>query len=108
MNKIWIAAAAPFLLMTTMLLGFWVRPSWAEKASLLTCVLVLACAVLTGLSVLFVVFAGWWRGAFQLKRPDILAATIFASLDVLIPTTLALLLFLLLHSLKNSHGLLMF
>jgi hypothetical protein len=54
--------------------------------------------------VLTVVFVGWWRGAFQLKRADILAATLFASLAVLIPTTLAVLIWLLIRSLKNSRG----
>jgi len=54
--------------------------------------------------VLLVLFAGWWRGAYALKRGDILAATLLASLDVLIPSTLAVLLWLLLRSLKNSGG----
>jgi hypothetical protein len=108
MNKIWMVAATPFLLMSMMLFSFCVRPSWDDTASPLTCVLVLAGAVLTGLSVLFVVFAGWRRGAYQLSRADILAATLFASLDVLVPTTLAVLLYLLLRSLKNSGGILMF
>lgn len=108
MNRLWMVAAVPFVLMSLMLFGFWVRPSWGDTASPLTCVLILAGAVVTGLCVLLVVFVGWWRGAYQLKRADILAATMFASLDVLIPTTLALLLFLLLRSLKNSGGILMF
>jgi hypothetical protein len=71
-------------------------------------VLVLAGALVTGLCVLVVVFAGWWRGAYQLKRGDIVVATMFASLDVLIPTTLAVLLWLLIQSLKNSRGFLFF
>jgi hypothetical protein len=103
-----MVAAVPFLLMTAMLISFWVRPSWDDTASPLTCVLVLAGAVLTGLCVLFVVFAGWRRGSFQLKRADILAATLFASLDVLIPVALAVLIWLLIQSLKNSRGILMF
>jgi hypothetical protein len=70
--------------------------------------LVLAGAVLTGLYVLYAVFAGWWRGSHPLRRGDILAATALAALDVLIPTTLGLLLFLLLRSMENSRGLFMF
>lgn len=97
----WMVAAVPLVLMALMLFGFWAMPSWADTASPLTCVLVLAGALLTGLSVLFVVFTGWMRGAYTLKRGDILAATVFASLDVLVPVTLAALLWLLLRSLKN-------
>jgi hypothetical protein len=97
----WMVAAVPFVLMVLMLFGFWAMPSWADTASPLTCVLVLVGALLTGLSVLLVVFTGWMRGAYTLKRGDILAATVFASLDVLLPLTLAALLWLLLRSLKN-------
>jgi hypothetical protein len=105
MNRMWMVAAVPLLLMAAMLYGFWTIPSWGNTVSPLTCVLILAGAVVTGLCVLTVVFAGWRRGAYQLRRVDILAATLFASLDVLIPTTLALLVWLLLQSLKNSRGL---
>jgi mannose/fructose/N-acetylgalactosamine-specific phosphotransferase system component IID len=101
MNRIWIVAAVPFFLMAAMLCGFWVRPSWGDTAEPLTCVLILAGALLTGLCVLGVIFAGWLRGAYQFKRGDILVATLFASLDVLVPTTLAVLLGLLLYSLKQ-------
>jgi hypothetical protein len=101
MNRMWMVAAVPFLLMSLMFLGFWVRPSWGDTASPLTCVLILSGAVVTGLCVLTLIFTGWWRGAFQLKRTDILAATLFASLDVLVPITLAVLLWLLIQSLKN-------
>ena len=97
----WMVAAVPLVLMALMLFGFWAMPSWADTASPLTCVLVLAGALLTGLCVLLVVFTGWMRGAYTLKRGDILAATVFASLDVLVPLTLAALLWLLLRSLKN-------
>ena len=108
MDKIWMVAAVPFLLMALMLFGFWALPSWADTASPVTCVLILAGAFLTGLSVLVVVFTGWMRGAYTLRRGDILAATVFASLDVLVPLTLAALLWLVLHSLKNSRGILTF
>jgi hypothetical protein len=54
--------------------------------------------------VLLVVVEGWRRGAYALTRGDILAATVLASLDVLIPASLALLLWLVLRNLK--HGLL--
>jgi hypothetical protein len=107
MNRMWIVAAVPLLLMAVMLYGFWTVPFWGNTVSPLTCVLILAGAVVTGLCVLTVVFAGWRRGAYQLRRGDILAATMFASLDVLIPTTLAVLIWLLLRSLKDSK-LLMF
>jgi hypothetical protein len=101
MDRIWMVAAVPFVLMAMMFFGFWAMPSWANTASPLTCALVLACAVVTGLCVLVAVFAGWMRGAYTLRRGDILVATVFASLDVLVPTTLAVLLWLLLRSLKN-------
>lgn len=104
MKWMWLVAAVPFVSMLAMCAGLWAVPSWANTVSALTCVLVLAGALLTGLCVLVAVFAGWWRGAYALKRGDILAATVFASLDVLIPSTLAVLLWLLLRSLKNSGG----
>ncbi|HYP02006.1 MAG TPA: hypothetical protein VER76_17580 [Pyrinomonadaceae bacterium] len=101
MNRMWIVAAVPCALMALMLYCFWAIPSWTNTVSPLTCVLVLAGALVTGLSVLIVVFVGWLRGAYSLKRGDILAATMFASLDVLVPVTLAALLWLLIRSLKN-------
>jgi len=104
MKWMWLIAAVPFMLMLAMFFGLWAMPSWANTLSVITCVLVLAGALLTGLCVLLAVFAGWWRGAYALKRGDILAATLFASLDVLIPATLAVLLWLLMRSLKNSGG----
>lgn len=96
-----MVAAVPCVLMALMFFGFWAMPSWGDTVEPLTCVLVLAGAVVTGLCVLVVVFTGWMRGAYQLRRGDILVATVFASLDVLVPTTLAALLWLLLRSLKN-------
>jgi len=96
------------MLMLAMFFGLWALPSWANTVSPILCLLVLAGALLTGLGVLLVVFAGWWRGSFALKRGDIVAATLFASLDVLIPSTLAVLFWLLLRSLKNSGGLIPF
>jgi len=108
MNRMWMVAAMPLLLMAAMLFDYRVLPSWANVISVEACVLVLASALLIGLWVLLVVFIGWRHGAYQLKRGDILAATTFASLDVLIPTTLAVLVWLLIQSLKNSRGLLFF
>jgi hypothetical protein len=108
MNRMWIVAAVPLALMALMFFGFWAEPWWDITTELLPCVALLAGALLTGLCVLFVVLVGWWRGAYPLRRGDILAATVFAALDVLIPTTLVGLVCLLLRSLKNSGGLLMF
>jgi hypothetical protein len=102
MNRMWMVAAVPLALMAAMFVGFWTVPSWANTVSALTCVAILAGALLTGLCVLFLVLAGWWRGAYALGRVDILAATTFASLDVLIPATLVALLWLLLRNMK--HG----
>jgi hypothetical protein len=103
MNKIWMVAAVPLMLLAIMFFGFWTKPSWANTVSPLTCVVILAGAVLTGLCVLFFVVAGWRRGAYPFRRADILVATVFASLDVLIPTTLAVLLWLLIRSLKDAR-----
>jgi hypothetical protein len=107
MNRMWMVAAVPLALMALIFVGFLTRPSWADTASPATCVCVLAGALVTGLCVLFVVFRGWRRGAYALKRADILAATMLASLDVLIPTTLVVLIWLLVRSLKN-HPIVMF
>lgn len=105
MNRMWMVAAAPLLLMAVVLYGFWKVPSWGNTVSPLTCGLIMAGAVVTGLCVLTVVFAGWWRGAYPLGRGDIIAATLFASLDLIIPVTLAVLIWLLIQSLKSSRGL---
>jgi hypothetical protein len=53
--------------------------------------------------VLLVVFKGWLGGAYAFRRADILAAIVCAALDVLIPSTLAVMLWLLLRSLKNGR-----
>ncbi|HEX8635964.1 MAG TPA: hypothetical protein VF703_17590 [Pyrinomonadaceae bacterium] len=107
MNRMWMVAAVPLALMALMFYGYWMRPWWDVTTELAPCVAILAGALLTGLCVLCAVLAGWWRGAYSLKRGDILAATAFASLDVLLPTTLAALVWLLLRSMKNG-GILMF
>ncbi|HEV2799989.1 MAG TPA: hypothetical protein VGW12_05820 [Pyrinomonadaceae bacterium] len=108
MNRIWMVAAVPLALMLLMFCGFWMKPRFADTASPVTCVSILSGAVVTGLCVLFIVLRGWWRGAYTLSRGDILAATAFAALDVLIPTGLVILIWLLIRSLKNSGGILMF
>ncbi|HEX8128472.1 MAG TPA: hypothetical protein VF527_05170 [Pyrinomonadaceae bacterium] len=102
MNRMWVVlAAVPLALIAWMLYGFWTRPSAADTASPLTCVLILAGAVATGIYVLSVVLAGWWRGRYSLRRADVLAATTLASLDVIIPTALVVIIWLLVRSLKN-------
>ncbi len=108
MNRVWMVAAVPFVLMTAMLYGFWARPRWADTASPAMRMAILAGALVTGLCVLVLILAGWRRGDYELRRADILAATAFAALDVLIPSALVLFLWLLIRSLKNSGGLLMF
>lgn len=104
MHRMWMAAAVPCVSMLAMIVGFWAIPSWANKVSALTCVLVFGGALVTGLCVLGYVFIGWTRGAFRFTRGDILAATVFASLDVLIPATIILLIWLLRRSLAKSGG----
>lgn len=108
MKRMWMVAALPLLLMVAMFFSLWVLPWWANVLSLEACLLILASALLTGLCVLLVVFIGWMRGAYQLKRGDILVATMLASLDVLIPTTLAGLIWFALYSWQKSGGRLMF
>ena len=104
MKRMWMVAAVPLALMLLMFYGCWMRPWWDITAEFLPSVAILAGALITGLGVLFVVIEGWRRGAYTLTRGDILAATVLASLDVLIPASLALLLWLVLRNLK--HGLL--
>jgi len=105
MNRMWMVAAVPLLLMAFMLCGFWVIPSWWNIVPAPIWVAILAGALITGLGVLFVVITGWWRGAYALKRGDILVATAFATLDVLIPTTVVVLIWQLIRSLSSSRGL---
>ena len=104
MNRLWMVAALPLALMAAMLYGFRVRPSWANTVSPLTCVAILAGAFATGLCVLSAILAGWWRGAYALGRRDILAATTFATLDMIVPAVLVVIIWMLVRSLKNSGG----
>ena len=108
MKRMWIVSGVPLALMGSMFFGYWTGSWWDMTTELLPCVMILGGALITGLCVLAVVLLGWWRGDYALKRGDILAATAFAALDVLIPTTLVALIWLLLRSMKNSGGLLMF
>lgn len=101
MNRLWMVAIAPILSMAMMCFIYMVVPSWWGDTHTLIVLAILAGALVTGLCVLLVVFVGWWRGAYQLKRGDILVATMFASLDVLIPTTIAVFIWLVIQSLKN-------
>ena len=107
MNRIWMVAALPFLLLALMFFGMRVPPL-ADTISLKMWVLALAGALLTGLCVWLVVFVGWMRGSYAFKRGDILVAAMFASLDVLIPMTLVVLIGLALRDMKNNGGLLLF
>ncbi|MDQ1559906.1 MAG: hypothetical protein QOD32_2966 [Pyrinomonadaceae bacterium] len=101
MNRIWMVAAVPLALMALMVYGHWTRAWWDVTTELAPCVAIPGIALVTGLGVLSAVLAGWSRGAYSLKRGDILAATTLASLDIFIPTSLAVLLWLLIRSLKN-------
>ena len=100
MNRMWMVSGAPLALLALMFFGSWTEAWWDVTAEFWPSVAILAGALLTGLCVLFVVLAGWWRGAYTLRRGDILAATAFAALDVLIPTTLVALLWLALRNLS--------
>jgi hypothetical protein len=101
MNRMWIVAGVPLALMALMFLGWWTDAWWEITNELWPSVAILAGALVTGLCVLFVVFAGWWRGAYRLGRGDILAATALAALDVLIPTMLVALVWLALRHLEH-------
>lgn len=102
MNRIWIVAAVPLVLMALMCLATSLNPSPGEMNTIVWMAL-LASALATGLCMLVTVFMGWRRGYYQLTHPGILATLVFASLDVLIPTALVVLLLLLLHSLKGGN-----
>jgi hypothetical protein len=102
MDRIWIVAAMPLLLLAVMCcVGVMMRAP--GDAHVYLCLAILAGGFLLGLYVLMVVFTGWWHGDHQLTRGDILAALVLASIDVLIPTTLAVLLWLLARSLKGGN-----
>ena len=105
MNRMWMLAALPLVLLSGVAYGLWASPGWANTISPITCALLLGATVVTGLCVLGYVFTGWMRGVFPLTRGDILAATAFASLDVLVPTTLVVLIWMLVRSLKHGGGL---
>jgi hypothetical protein len=108
MNRMWMVAAAPLALMALMFLSVVAGIRWNSDVWSWTWQVILAGALVTGLCVLFVLLAGWWHGSHSLRRGHILAATALASLDVLIPTTLAVLLWLLIRGVKNKGGTLLF
>ncbi len=51
--------------------------------------------------VLVYVLAGWWRGRYGFWRADVLAATLFAALDVVVPLALVALLWWIVRSLSG-------
>ncbi|HEY9401788.1 MAG TPA: hypothetical protein VIQ24_03785 [Pyrinomonadaceae bacterium] len=102
MNRMWIVSGMPLALMALMFFGWWTDAWWEITTEFWPSVAILAGALLTGLCVLLVVLAGWWRGAYPLGRGYILAATAFAALDVLIPTTLVVLIWLVLRNMKQG------
>lgn len=97
----WIVAAVPLALMVVVGARFYFVPRWADTASPVECVVLLASSVLTGLWILFRVLAGWRRGSYKFLRIEVVAATLFAALDVLVPICLVTLLWLLIRSLRN-------
>jgi hypothetical protein len=101
MDRIWMVAAAPLLLMAVMCAAS-IVPSRGDTYSIAWLAL-LSSSLATGLCMLVVVFMGWWRGVYRLNHAGIIATLVFASLDVLIPTTLLVLLLLLLHKLKDAN-----
>ena len=97
-----MVAAAPLASMVLMFLSVVVRIRWNSHVWSWTWLAILAGGLVIGLCVLFVLLAGWWHGSHSFRRGDILAATALASLDVLIPTSLLVLLWMLARSLKNQ------
>jgi hypothetical protein len=102
MNRIWMVAAAPLASSVLMFLSLVVGIRWNGSLWSWIWVAILAGALVTGLCVLSVLLAGWWHGSHSFHRGDILAATALALLDVLIPTTLLVLLWMLARSLKGN------
>jgi hypothetical protein len=100
-GRVWIVAAAPLALVIAAGAGFYLVPRLAEVASPAECVALLALSALTGLCVLGYVLAGWLRGRHALRRADVLAAIVFAALDVLIPAGIAALVWWIVHSFKG-------
>lgn len=97
-----MAAALPLALLFILGAGMYLLPSWANKSSFALCVVLLAGSLLTGICVAVYVLRGWRRGRFPFRRADILAATLLAALDILLPCGVVLLVWWIIESLRHS------
>jgi hypothetical protein len=97
-----MAAALPLALLVGVGTGVYLLPSWANTISFVLCVALLAGSLLTGIFVAVYVLRGWRRGRFPFRRADILAATLLAALDILLPCGVVLLVWWILESLRHS------
>ena len=102
MNRMWMVAAAPLASSVLMFLSLVAGIRWNSSLWSWMWLAILAGALVTGLCVLFVLLVGWWHGSHSFRRGDILVATALALIDVLIPTTLLVLLWMLARSLKGG------
>jgi hypothetical protein len=101
-SRAWVAAALPLALLLCIGAGLYLFPSWANTISFVSCVLLLAGSVVTGLCVAVYVLRGWRRGRFPFRRADIMAASLLAALDLLVPSGVVTLVWYIIESLRNS------
>src|SRR3954453_14677761 len=88
-SRAWLGGGVPLALLLTLGAGLYLFPSWANTISFVTCVLLLAGSLVTGLCVAVYVLRGWRRGRFPFRRADIVAASLLAALDLLVPSGVA-------------------
>jgi hypothetical protein len=104
MSRAWcVAATPPVLLLLVAGVGFLIPFDGAPLLLLWTVGLLVASLLPVGLGVLFYVLRGWRRGRFPLRRADIRAAMLIASLDLLLACAAAVLLWMLAQSLSHMN-----
>jgi hypothetical protein len=100
-RRAWVLAAVPLALMLATGAGLYLFPSWENTISLAGCVVLLASSAAVGVGVLVWVVWGCRRGRFRFWRADVFAASVLASLDILLPVGVVVLAWLLLRSLSG-------
>ncbi|MFL6231320.1 MAG: hypothetical protein ACJ741_21305 [Pyrinomonadaceae bacterium] len=97
----WAVAGAPAALMAAVGLGLYFDPGWSNRMPFLPCAVLGVVSVLTGIAVPIYVLVGWRRRRFRFWSAGVVAALLFAAVDVLVPVGLIALLILMARAMNS-------
>ena len=100
-TRAWAVAAVPAALMAAVGVGLYFDPGWSNRMPFLPCALLGVASVVTGVAVPIYVLVGWRRKRFRFWSAGVVAALLFAAVDVLVPAGLIALLILMARAMSS-------